>query len=80
MKVAAWRGESRFTVDEAPEPVAGPGQVVVAVQAAGICGTDIPAPQGLFPWAPPMVLGHEYTGLVREAGRGAKTVVTPGAA
>jgi L-iditol 2-dehydrogenase len=70
MKVATWRGGPRFTIDEAPEPVAGPGQVVVEVQAAGICGTDIHATQGLFPWSPPLVLGHEYTGIVRAVGRG----------
>ena len=70
MKVATWRGGSRFTADEAPEPVAGPGQVVVDVAAAGICGTDVHATQGLFPWTPPMVLGHEYSGVVREVGRG----------
>ncbi len=70
MKVATWRGGSRFTLDEAPEPAAGPGQVVVDVAAAGICGTDVHATQGLFPWTPPMVLGHEYSGVVREVGRG----------
>ncbi len=70
MKVATWRGESRFTIDEASEPAAGPGQVVVAVHAAGICGTDIHATQGLFPWTPPLVLGHEYTGVVTQVGRG----------
>jgi len=70
MKIATWRGDNRFTLDEAPDPAAGPGEVVVDVQAAGICGTDIHATQGLFPWAPPMVLGHEYTGIVREVGRG----------
>ena len=36
MKVATWRGESRFTIDEVSDPVAGPGQVVVAVQAAPV--------------------------------------------
>src|SRR5437867_10176912 len=70
MKAATWRGGSQFTIDEVPEPVAGPGQVVVAVHAAGICGTDIHATQGLFPWSPPLVLGHEYTGVVRAVGRG----------
>ena len=70
MKVATWRGGTSFTIDEAPEPVAGPGQVVVAVRAAGICGTDVHATQGLFPWAPPRVLGHEYTGVVEDGGRG----------
>ncbi len=70
MKVATWQGGSHFTIDETPEPSAGPGQVVIAVHAAGICGTDVHATQGLFPWKPPLVMGHEYTGVVREAGRG----------
>lgn len=70
MKVATWRGGTTFTIDDAPEPLAGPGQVVVAVHTAGICGTDIHATQGLFPWTPPLVMGHEYTGVVRVVGRG----------
>ena len=56
MRVATWRGGSRFTVDDAPEPAPGPGQVLVSVRAAGICGTDVHATQGLFPWSPPMVV------------------------
>jgi len=70
VNVATWQGENRFTIDKVAEPVAGPGQVVVAVRAAGICGTDVHATQGLFPWRPPLVLGHEYTGVIREVGRG----------
>jgi L-iditol 2-dehydrogenase len=70
MKVATWHGGTRFTLDDAPEPVAGPGQVVVEVHTAGICGTDVHATQGLFPYKPPLVLGHEYTGIVRSVGRG----------
>jgi len=70
VNVATWQGENRFTIDKVAEPVAGPGQVVVAVRAAGICGTDVHATQGLFPWKPPLVLGHEYTGVIRAIGRG----------
>jgi L-iditol 2-dehydrogenase len=70
MRVATWRGGARFTIDEVPDPTPGPGQALVAVHAAGICGTDIHATQGLFPWTPPMVLGHEYTGVVQDVGRG----------
>jgi len=70
MKVATWQGGPRFTLDEVPEPVAGPKQVIVAVQAAGICGTDIHATQGLFPWKPPLVMGHEYTGVITSVGKG----------
>jgi L-iditol 2-dehydrogenase len=70
MKLATWRGAARFTIDEVPDPSPGPGQALVAVHAAGICGTDIHATQGLFPWTPPLVMGHEYTGVVQEVGRG----------
>src|SRR5262245_62968393 len=70
MKVATWRGGPRFTIDEAPDPVPARGHAVVAVTSAGVCGTDVHATQGLFPWTPPMVLGHEYTGIVEAVGRG----------
>jgi L-iditol 2-dehydrogenase len=70
MKLATWRGGARFSIDEVPDPVPAPGQALVAVQAAGICGTDVHATQGLFPWTPPMVMGHEYTGVVQDVGRG----------
>jgi 2-desacetyl-2-hydroxyethyl bacteriochlorophyllide A dehydrogenase len=70
MKLATWRGATKFTIDEVPDPAPGPGQALVAVHAAGICGTDIHATQGLFPWKPPLVMGHEYTGVVQDVGRG----------
>jgi L-iditol 2-dehydrogenase len=70
VRVGTWRGADRFSVDDASEPVAKPGWAVLDVHAAGICGTDIHATQGLFPWQPPLVMGHEYTGIVREVGKG----------
>ncbi|HXJ78345.1 MAG TPA: alcohol dehydrogenase catalytic domain-containing protein [Candidatus Methylomirabilis sp.] len=68
MKVATWQGGSRFSVDEAAEPTPGAGQVVVEVRTAGICGTDVHATQGLFPWTPPLVMGHEYSGVIVDVG------------
>jgi L-iditol 2-dehydrogenase len=70
MRVATWHGESRFTLDEVPDPTPGPGEVLVAVHTAGICGSDVHATQGLFPVTPPRVLGHEYSGTVVDVGRG----------
>jgi len=70
MRVATWQGESRFTFDDLPEPAPGPGQVLVAVHTAGICGSDVHATQGLFPLTPPRVMGHEYSGTVLAVGRG----------
>jgi L-iditol 2-dehydrogenase len=70
MKVATWRGEARFTIDEVPEPAPSAGEVLVAVHTAGICGSDIHATQGLFPSTPPRVLGHEYSGTIVGVGPG----------
>jgi L-iditol 2-dehydrogenase len=52
-------------------PVAGPGQVVIEVHATGICGTDLHIQDDEFPSRPPVVMGHEVTGRVVEAGDGA---------
>jgi L-iditol 2-dehydrogenase len=70
MRAATWHGGNRFTLDELPEPTPGPGQVLVAVHTAGICGSDVHATQGLFPLTPPRVMGHEYSGTVIAVGRG----------
>ena len=64
------------------EPVAGPGQVLLEVAAASLCGTDrelyewTPSAQA-FNLAPPVVLGHEGSGTVLAVGAGVDNV-TPG--
>ena len=70
MRLATWRGGAEFTLDEVPEPRPGPGEVLVAVHTAGICGSDVHAIQGLFPLTPPRVMGHEFSGVVVEVGPG----------
>ena len=49
----------RLEVVELPEPVAAPGEVVVRVAHAGVCGTDRHLLRGEFPSRPPVTLGHE---------------------
>lgn len=51
-----------------PEPVAGAGQVVVDVDACGVCGTDLHVLHDEHKNWPPVVLGHEYTGRVSQVG------------
>ncbi len=70
MKVATWRGGLEFTLDDVPHPVLEPGLMIVKVDSAGICGTDIHTTQGLYEWDAPDVLGHEFTGEVVEVGEG----------
>jgi synaptic vesicle membrane protein VAT-1 len=57
-------------VREAPDPVAGSGQIRVRVKAAGINFADLMARQGLYPDAPkiPCVVGYEVSGVVDQVG------------
>lgn len=47
-----------------PDPVPGVGEILIRVEAAGICGTDRHLFHGEFPCKPPVTLGHEFSGLV----------------
>ncbi len=63
---------------EVPVPVPGPGEVLVRVLAASVCGTDL----HIFnwdPWAqgrikPPLIPGHEFSGAVAGVGAGVTAV------
>ena len=57
------------TVD-VPVPDPGPGEVLVRIEAAGICGTDRHLFKGEFPCTPPVTLGHEFSGIVVRTGAG----------
>ena len=51
-------------------PTPGPGEVLIRVEAAGICGTDRHLFHGEFPAKPPVTLGHEFAGTVVAVGEG----------
>lgn len=52
------------------KPVARPGELIVRVLAAGICGSDRHMYKGEYPTAIPVTLGHEFCGIVEEVGDG----------
>ena len=54
---------------------AGPGEIIVRVLAAGICGSDRHMYKGEYPTAIPVTLGHEFCGLVEEVGEGVSSFV-----
>ncbi len=66
MKVA--RGAGQVELCKVDEPVAGPDQVLIEVDAAGICGTDLHIYHGEFATRPPVVMGHEVAGTVVAVG------------
>jgi propanol-preferring alcohol dehydrogenase len=63
-------------IEDRPTPRPGPGQVLVKVEASGLCHTDIHAAHGDWPVKPtlPLVPGHEGVGLVEAVGAGVDSV------
>ncbi len=81
MKALRWHAARDVRLDDIPEPKAGPGEVVIAVAACGICGSDLheylhgpvyipKSPHPLTGVMPPVALGHEFSGRVVEVGAG----------
>jgi L-iditol 2-dehydrogenase len=66
-------GEGNVSLMDVPEPKVKPGHVLIEVRAAGVCGTDIHIYYDEFPTAPPVVMGHEFAGIVAEVGDGVTT-------
>jgi propanol-preferring alcohol dehydrogenase len=61
-----------LVIEERAVPTPGPGQVVVQIEASGLCHTDIHAANGDWPVrpTPPFVPGHEGVGLITAVGDG----------
>jgi len=72
MKVREGRGHVELR--EVPEPALKPNMVKIAVKFAGICGTDQHILHGTYACNPPVVLGHEISGVVAETGGDVKSV------
>lgn len=64
-----------LTLENRPIPEPGPGQVLVRLEACGLCHTDIHAIDGDWPVKPglPFVPGHEGVGIVERVGDGVTT-------
>ena len=66
-----------LVVEERPDPVAGPGEIRIAVKAAGVNFAELLARSGVYPDAPkpPCVLGYEVAGEVESLGEGVEEFV-----
>jgi alcohol dehydrogenase, propanol-preferring len=77
MRAARIFEDLSLRVDELADPAPGPGEVLVRIQAAGVCGTDLHILDGMIKPDPyPMTIGHEAAGVVEAAGEGA--ALSPG--
>ena len=71
MRSVFYLGPMQLEIREVPIPQPGPGEVVVKVEAATTCGTDLKAyKRGHRLMKPPMPFGHEWAGIVAMAGPG----------
>lgn len=82
MKAACLTGKESLVIRDVPEPEIGPGDVLVRVKSAFVCGTDVrfylngePGIDGEHP----RVLGHEFAGVVERVGDQVKSYA-PGTA
>jgi threonine dehydrogenase-like Zn-dependent dehydrogenase len=86
MRAAVYEGEGRLVVRDVPDPVPAPDEVLIEVEACGVCGSDVQiinVPPG-HPSTPPVIIGHEFVGrvravgsAVRDVGIGSRVVVDP---
>jgi threonine dehydrogenase-like Zn-dependent dehydrogenase len=77
---AAWTGPERLEIIEngSQRTALKDRQVCLRITAAGVCGTDVHIWEGRLSFAKaPLVLGHEFAGIVEECGPGAR-VFSPG--
>lgn len=71
MRQLVYLGPRRMELQEAPEPVPGPGEVVFQTQAAAVCGSDLHGFREASPRRiPPLVMGHEGVGTIAAVGEG----------
>lgn len=68
MKAAVFKKPHHLSVVDRPLRTLAKHEVLVRVQSCGVCGTDVHIVAGESRSTPPVVLGHEYAGIVEEVG------------
>ncbi|CCH03072.1 Alcohol dehydrogenase zinc-binding domain protein [Fibrella aestuarina BUZ 2] len=69
MKALVLTQYNEFDLQDLPRPQPGPDEVLIRVQAVGICGSDVHGMDGSTGRrVPPIVMGHEASGIIAEVG------------
>lgn len=74
MKAAVVEGFNDIRYEDVAEPIVGAGEVKVAVRYCGICGSDIPRVLKGACHSFPQILGHEFSGVIAEIGKGVEGI------
>jgi L-iditol 2-dehydrogenase len=70
MKALVLEQYNRFAYRDVRDPKVEPGQVLIAVKACGICGSDVHGMDGSSGRRqPPLIMGHEAAGVIEEVGK-----------
>jgi threonine dehydrogenase-like Zn-dependent dehydrogenase len=67
--VKTMKGKGFIELKEVPVPTIGDSEVLIEVKACGICGTDLHIYHDEFPYYPPVILGHEFSGTIASIGK-----------
>jgi len=75
MKGLVYHGEEVLKWEEVDDVTPADHEVKIKVKAAGICGSDVHGYQGITGRRiPPMIMGHEFSGVISEVGRNVDTL------
>jgi D-arabinitol dehydrogenase (NADP+) len=85
MKAVVFESPGKVNITNVPDPIIAHDEVLVAVKAAGVCGTDVHIYEGDFIGTYPIIPGHEFSGEVVDVGKdveniksGDKVAIEPG--
>ena len=71
MKALVLEEAECFQYKDVPDPVPGPGDLLVEIKACGICGSDVHGMDGSTGRRrPPLIMGHEAAGVIVQTGKG----------
>src|SRR5437867_7318733 len=71
MKALVLKAYQQFAYEDVAAPEPAPGEVLIAVKACGICGSDVHGMDGSTGRRrPPLIMGHEAAGLISRVGKG----------
>ncbi len=67
------KGKGMIEIRDIPEPkIQREDEVLIEVKAVSVCGSDLHIYHDTHPYWPPIVLGHEFSGVIVEVGKGVK--------
>jgi len=66
------KGKGLVEIREVPEPKIKEDEVLIEVKAVSVCGSDLHIYHDSHPYWPPMILGHEFSGVIAEVGKEVK--------